>query len=226
MAVNWQSPFKRLYAGNLDADYTFETLAEMQSYLDGSTKYAGMTAYCKDTDKVYYLNNTLDSWNEIGGGSADFTISESVIVENSIGQLTKGTDLYGMDLFEVIKKMVKKVVKLWNGTTMLYGAMDDISVDTIDFTASGLNTITGTNESYLKTIHNTHSQYTVFLCPNNIDVVTVKDQNGLDYTECFLKKDINLVVSTGMIVQYTMYYSEVKTTVTDYKMYWYFEDVD
>ena len=65
--MNWQMPFKRLFVGNLDADYSFKTKQDLDDFLNIATRYSGQLAYCEETEKVYVLSQDMTKWNEIGG---------------------------------------------------------------------------------------------------------------------------------------------------------------
>lgn len=223
MALNWQMPFKRLYAGSLDADYSFETKLEMDGFLTSPLKYAGMQAYCKQTNTIYYLNKTMDRWIPLGS-SSNTTFTDSIIVTNPVGLLTEGTDLKGLDVIEAIKLMVTDPPKPWADTTILYGVMDDINVDTVSYSDSNFNSLITTNDIYVKTVHTSVNQYIAFICPTSVVPVVIKDLHGFDNTGEFIRKDINLILPSGSTVTYSLYHSRLRIGLTDFSYYWYFEE--
>ena len=69
--MNWSMQFKRMFAANLDPDYSFKTKADLDKYLTSPLRYAGMIVYCEETDKLYRLSKALDKWEEISGSGIE-----------------------------------------------------------------------------------------------------------------------------------------------------------
>ncbi len=60
-------PFKRLFDKPLDIDQVFNTLVDMDAYLSSGNRYAGQIVSCLETNAVYTLNETKDTWIKSGG---------------------------------------------------------------------------------------------------------------------------------------------------------------
>ena len=72
--LSWSLQFKRMFAGNLDPDYSFKLKTDLDNYLTSPLKYAGMITYCEETNALYYLPKTMTKWEEIKGSGSGIEI--------------------------------------------------------------------------------------------------------------------------------------------------------
>lgn len=73
---------KRQFAGALDPDMTFETDAQLQSYLNSPIRYAGQIATCQAHEgALFILSNDLSAWLPVsgsgGGGVVNIIAAET-----------------------------------------------------------------------------------------------------------------------------------------------------
>lgn len=54
---------KRQFARPIDPDSVFDSINDLNAYLNSGVRYAGMIAYCNETPgRLYMLNAAKDSW--------------------------------------------------------------------------------------------------------------------------------------------------------------------
>lgn len=155
----------------------------------------------------------------------DLIIDEYIIVNNPIGQLTKDTNLYGMNIVDIIKLLVQEEVRPWSGVTVLYGSLSDISSDTIEYASCGLSNDTTTSEIYISESYNLSNEYAVFLCHPGSPVVYIEDQNGFNNTGEFDVKTVTINLPGGNSTRYLMYYTTNRLTFDgEFRYRFYFKE--
>lgn len=155
----------------------------------------------------------------------DLIIDEYIIVNNPIGQLTKDTNLYGMNIVDIIKLLVQEEVRPWSGATVLYGSLSDISSDTIEYASCGLSNDTTTSEIYISESYNLRNEYAVFLCHPGSPVVYIEDQNGFNNTGEFDVKTVTINLPGGNSTRYLMYYTTYRLTFDgEFRYRFYFKE--
>ena len=93
MAISINSNFQLLSKLHLDSRKSFDTLADMASFLEGAIP-EGFITYCVETDKYYKFNalNDVDAttgkWREFSSGGGD-------IIDDSLE--TSTTKTYSID---------------------------------------------------------------------------------------------------------------------------------
>ena len=185
---------------------------EIQSIID-DTKYTSTTTYSSKK-----IENTFAKCQ-------DLIIDEYIIVNNPIGQLTKDTNLYGMNIVDIIKLLVQEEVQPWSGVTVLYGSLSDISSDTIEYASCGLSNDTTTSEIYISESYNLRNEYAVFLCHPGSPVVYIEDQNGFNNTGEFDVKTVTINLPGGNSTRYLMYYTTYRLTFDgEFRYRFYFKE--
>lgn len=218
----------------LDPRLVREDIAARDALVTNLQAYEGMEVYVKSEKKKYKYTGT--DWEEVSEGSGsnniddtkhtstttysskkientfakcqDLIINEYITVSNPIGQLTKDTSLYGMNIVDIIKLIVQEEVQPWSDVAVLYGSLSDISSDTIEYASCGLSKDTTTSNIYIsETYNNLRNEHAVFLCPTTSPVVYIEDQNGFNNTSEFDVKTVTINFPTGNSITYLMYYT-------------------
>lgn len=235
----------------IDEKAKVQTLADRDQLVTDGLAYESLRTYVVDEKKWYEFDGT--DWKEVSEGSGsnniddtkytstttysskkientfakcqDLIIDEYIIVSNPIGQLTKDTSLYGMNIVDIIKLIVQEEVKSWSNVTVLYGSLSDISSDTIEYASCGLSNDTTTSEIYISESYNLSYEHAVFLCPTTSPVVYIEDQNGFNNTSEFDVKTVTINFPTGNSVTYLMYYTVNRLTFdSGYRFKFYFKE--
>lgn len=67
-AVDFALQLRRQFADSIDPDFRMST-QQRSEYLTNPTRYGGMVVFDTEEDKLYYLNEALSEWLEVGSGS-------------------------------------------------------------------------------------------------------------------------------------------------------------
>ena len=235
----------------IDEKAKVQTLADRDQLVTEGLAYESLRTYVVDEKKWYEFDGT--DWKEVNEGSGsnniddtkytstttysskkientfakcqDLIIDEYIPVSNPIGQLTKDTNLYGMNIVDIIKLIVQEEVQPWSDIAVLYGSLSDISSDTIEYASCGLsNDITTSNIYISETYNNLRNEYAVFLCPQSSPVVYIEDQNGLNNTSSFGVKTVTINLPVGS-PKYLMYYTTNRLTFnSEFRYRFYFKE--
>ena len=151
------------------------------------------------------------------------TFDEYLEVTNAIGNLTEGTQLYNMDIKEIIKLMTTVIKNEWNGMNILYGTTDTSPSDleTIYATDFSITQADGSLDYVTATI-NCNNKRILFATPTSCPFKKIIDQNGLDVTKSFTEVQVTLILSGGMTLDYLAYVQNDICGVTDFNIYLYF----
>ena len=236
----------------IDGKAKVQTLADRDQLVTDGLAYESLRTYVVDEKKWYEFDGT--DWKEVSEGSSsdniddtkytstttysskkientfakcqDLIIDEYITVSNPIGQLTKDTSLYGMNIVDIIKLIVQEEVQPWSGVAVLYGCLSDISFDTIEYASCGLSNDTTTSNIYiLATYNNLSNEHAVFLCPQSSPVVYIEDQNGFDNTGEFDVKTVTINLPGGNSAKYLMYYTTNRLTFnSEFRYRFYFKE--
>ena len=235
----------------IDGKAKVQTLADKDQLVTDGLAYESLRTYVVDEKKWYEFDGT--DWKEVSEGSGsnniddtkytstttysskkientfakcqDLIIDEYIIVNNPIGQLTKDTNLYGMNIVDIIKLLVQEEVQPWSGATVLYGSLSDISSDTIEYASCGLSNDTTTSEIYISESYNLRNEYAVFLCHPGSPVVYIEDQNGFNNTGEFDVKTVTINLPGGNSTRYLMYYTTYRLTFDgEFRYRFYFKE--
>ena len=235
----------------IDGKAKVQTLADKDQLVTDGLAYESLRTYVVDEKKWYEFDGT--DWKEVSEGSGsnniddtkytstttysskkientfakcqDLIIDEYIIVNNPIGQLTKDTNLYGMNIVDIIKLLVQEEVRPWSGATVLYGSLSDISSDTIEYASCGLSNDTTTSEIYISESYNLRNEYAVFLCHPGSPVVYIEDQNGFNNTGEFDVKTVTINLPGGNSTRYLMYYTTYRLTFDgEFRYRFYFKE--
>ena len=235
----------------IDGKAKVQTLADRDQLVTDGLAYESLRTYVVDEKKWYEFDGT--DWKEVSEGSGsnniddtkntstttysskkientfakcqDLIIDEYIIVSNPIGQLTKDTNLYGMNIVDIIKLLVQEEVRPWSGFTVLYGSLSDISSDTIEYASCGLSNDTTTSEIYISESYNLRNEYAVFLCHPGSPVVYIEDQNGFNNTSEFDVKTVTINFPAGNSTRYLMYYTVNRLTFdSEFRYRFYFKE--
>lgn len=161
------------------------------------------------------------------------TFDEYLEVNNAIGNLIAGTNLYGMDIKEIIKLMVTKEMPLWNGANIIWGITSMTpeelqSNPVLKIEDYNRETADG-NLDYIRIDTTCINQRFIFAVPYNCPLYKILDQNGLDCTDSYTRIDITLDISSlGGFATGTSYIAYILTNtclVRDFSNYLYFRDV-
>lgn len=238
-------------ASPVDDKSVVQTITERDQLLTDGLVYESMQVYVRDTKTRYEYNGT--EWVIVGGSGGsnniddtkytstttysskkientfakcqDLIIDEYITVSNPIGQLTKDTSLYGMNIVDIIKLIVQEEVRPWSNVTVLYGSLSDISSDTIEYASCGLSNDTTTSEIYISESYNLSNEHAVFLCSQTSPVVYIKDQNGFNNTSEFDVKIVTINFPAGNSIQYLMYYTTNRLTFdSEFRYTFYFKE--
>ncbi len=151
------------------------------------------------------------------------TFDETVEVNNAIGNLTEGTQLYNMDIKEIIKLIVTKEMTAWDGANIIYG--------TTEYAPEEINTIYATDFSttqadgsldYVTATLTCKNKRLLFATPISFPFKKIIDQNGLDVTKSFTEVQVTLILNGGMTLDYLAYVQNNICGVTDFTIYLYF----
>ena len=151
------------------------------------------------------------------------TFDEYLEVTNAIGNLTEGTQLYNMDIKEIIKLMTTVIKNEWDGANILYG--------TTEYAPEEINTIYATDFSitqadgsldYVAVTLTCANKRLLFATPTSCSFKKIIDQNGLDVTKSFTQTEATLILESGMSLDYLAYVENDTCGVTDFTIYLYF----
>lgn len=235
----------------IDGKAKVQTLADRDQLVTDGLAYESLRTYVVDEKKWYEFDGT--DWKEVNEGSGsnniddtkytstttyssekientfakyqDLIINEYITVSNPIGQLTKDTSLYGMNIVDIIKLIVQEEVKSWSDVAVLYGSLSDISSDTIEYASCGLSNDITTSEIYISESYNLSNEYAVFLCPQNAPVVYIEDQNGFNITSEFDVKTVTINLPGGTSAKYLMYHTNYTLNFSsEFRYRFYFKE--
>ena len=140
-------PFKRQYAGPLDVDMVFDTIAEKNSYLTNARRYSGQVVSCLEEEgKLFVLNNSRDAWVEVSGSSPEDTIVTSTVPASSVD--------YEVDSVEISGGLVEWTIMLTDSTN--YRAEKILSItdgNTVQFSSNSTLDIGNTSDIAFNVIY-------------------------------------------------------------------------
>ncbi len=125
---NFDSQFRRGFAGPIDVESVFLTTVERTTYLNNNNRYSGQIVADLQTSKAYMLNAARDTWVELAGSSSGVqSIAQGVGV--TVNNTNPAIPVISSTKTPIVNKTASHILELTDAGKMI--EMDVVSDNTV-----------------------------------------------------------------------------------------------